>query len=516
MADADLSINISVSPNPVSINQDLVCTITAANLGPDEDGEVKVTAGIPAEFCLKTITVEQGEYTISNGEITWKVGELDSETSNTMQYTVKPKISGPYQVGASIGGSETDDDQSNNAAIAPVTVLPSADLSVYKDAYPSKVKVGDTFTYVVIIVNNGPSAATGVVVSDTFIGDVSPQTVVPSQGACGPFVGGSISCTLGAMAAHDVAQIIIMAKAGAAGVIQNTATVTSDVEDPVAENNSTAQIINVSPACDLAVVKTAAPQMAVLGEEYTYTINVTNKGPSEATGVEAVDTLPSQVNIVSVVPSCPVSGNVVTCDLGAFATGETKTISIKVIPTQTGILTNSVSVSAIEADPDLCNNSANIDVFVGSVQGTDLSVTKTHFPEPAHVCQHLIYTLEVTNNGPEQATGVTVFDQLPPGLEVISVIPGKGYCCYPWDGKCGCKGDCCPEKNNCRPRQDIICHLGSLAVGESATVEIEVEPQRTGEYTNTAIVTANQTELNPSNNQATDTVTVKRKHHHKC
>ncbi|MBI3459898.1 DUF11 domain-containing protein, partial [Candidatus Acetothermia bacterium] len=59
---------------------------------------------------------------------------------------------------------------------------------------------------------------------------------------------------------------------------------------------------------------------------------------------------------------------------------------------------------------------------------TDLAVTKTDSPDPVIAGNNLTYTLTVTNNGPDNAGGVTVTDTLPGGVTFISAVPSQGSC----------------------------------------------------------------------------------------
>ena len=114
-----------------------------------------------------------------------------------------------------------------------------------------------------------------------------------------------------------------------------------------------------APSADLSVAKSDSADPVRRGQQFTYTIRVTNTGPDGATGVVVTDTLPTGVRLVSAEsPSgtCSQAGRVVTCDLEDIPSGEQATIRIIVTANKQGIKTNTVSVTANESDPNTANN----------------------------------------------------------------------------------------------------------------------------------------------------------------
>ena len=85
------------------------------------------------------------------------------------------------------------------------------------------------------------------------------------------------------------------------------------------------------PKIDLAVDKIDSKDPVKPGETFTYTVTVINNGPSNATGVTVVDTLPaSGVTYVSSSRAVSVNGRELTYDLGDMASGATVTFTITV------------------------------------------------------------------------------------------------------------------------------------------------------------------------------------------
>ena len=125
--------------------------------------------------------------------------------------------------------------------------------------------------------------------------------------------------------------------------------------------------------------------------------------------------------------------------------------------------------------------------WTGSITQTDLSITQTDFPDPVTVGGNLTYTINVTNNEPNPATGVTVTDSLPVGVTWVSAVPSQG---------------------SCNGSGLVTCNLDTLASGASATITIVVIPNSQGMMTNTSTVTSNEVDPYTGNNTASATTTV--------
>jgi uncharacterized repeat protein (TIGR01451 family) len=117
----------------------------------------------------------------------------------------------------------------------------------------------------------------------------------------------------------------------------------------------------------------------------------------------------------------------------------------------------------------------------------DLAITKTDSPDPVTVGNNLTYTITVTNNGPNGATGTTMTDPLPATTTLVSATPSQG---------------------NCSGTTTVTCNLGSLADSASATITIVVTPTQVGGISNTASVAANEFDPNLNDNSATQVTTV--------
>jgi len=138
-----------------------------------------------------------------------------------------------------------------------------------------------------------------------------------------------------------------------------------------------------------------------------------------------------------------------------------------------GVITNGWQLTVTTVDPAKTN---------------DLSLTMKGSTNSIMAGQILTYTLLVTNNGPRPATGVTLTDTLPPGVNLNFMKYSQGGCTV--------------------SNGVINCNVGGIAVGNFATMTFVVTPTTVGTITNKATVTANETDISPQNNTAAVVTTV--------
>jgi uncharacterized repeat protein (TIGR01451 family)/LPXTG-motif cell wall-anchored protein len=493
---ADLSL-LKTGPATVTAAGSVSYHLTAANAGPSDADSLVVTDTLPAGVTF--VSAGGGGWTCSNaGNVTVSCTRLTlaaGASAPVITITVTaPAQSATLDNAASLTSATPDPDLSNNSSSTSTTVTASADLSIVK-AGPASVVAGSNITYSLTVTNNGPSDATGVVVTDNLPAGVTFVSANGSGWACSNTGNVSVSCTVAALATGSVAPVItvVVTAPGQAGGLTNTAAVAATTADPNAGNNVDVANTNVTASADLSLAKTG-PGSVVAGGGVSYQVTVTNAGPSDADNLVVTDGLPAGVTFVSAGGtgwSCSNTGNVsVTCTRPGLAAGvAAPDITVVVtVPAQAASLSNTASVASTTADPDPSNNSDTADTSVTA--SADLVMAKLG-PPTVTAAGSVTYTLTVTNNGPSDADNLSVADTLPAGVTFVSVTGG---------------GWTCSNTGNV----SVACTRLALAAGSSAPVitVVVTAPAQAGSLTNTASVGSTTTDPDPSNNLSSVTTGV--------
>jgi len=486
---ADLQLTKTDSPDPVLVGQELTYTLTVHNDGPSETSGVALSDTLPAGVTFISATTTQGSCFKSGNSVLCTLGTLADEETETVEIKVTAPAVGTLTNEANVVGIVVDPDTANNAASADTTVNPAADLSLTKSDSPDPVAAGDLLTYTLEVSNAGPHDATGATLTDTLPAGVLYESAIPTQGTCSE-ASGTVTCALGMIANGAGASVEVKVRPQEGGQITNEAAVSSDVGDPATGNNSASAETTVTPVADLALTKGDSPDPVLAGEPLTYLLTAQNAGPSSASAVELIDTLPAGVTFDSATPTqgtCSESAGTVTCALGAIAPSQQASVVIEIRAPSPGTITNQAGVASADSDPVSSNNSASADTTVTAA--ADLSLTKTDSPDPVLEGELLTYSLTAHNSGPQDATGVSLTDTLPPGVTYDSATPTQGTCS--------------------ELIGTVTCALGTVASGADAGVEIKVRPSGPGTLTNQATVTSDVADPDSADTNASAETTVR-------
>src|SRR5256884_2850 len=142
--------------------------------------------------------------------------------------------------------------------------------------------------------------------------------------------------------------------------ISNTASTTSGVFDPDTSDNTATELTTVNTSHNLTLAKSDSPDPALAGNNITYTLTVTNNGPSDATGVSLSDAIPAGTSFVSAtgggtLTAGVVGWNLTTITSGSFFSNDPATTEIYTLSLHDAL---PICTTSGVFDPDTSDNTA--------------------------------------------------------------------------------------------------------------------------------------------------------------
>ncbi len=256
----------------------------------------------------------------------------------------------------------------DNSATATVAVNPAADVGVSIVPSHNPVYAGTNLSYAVTISNQGPSAATGLVLSDVLPSSVSLVSAATTGGTCAT-TGSTVTCAMNNLSFGSSALVTLAVRPGVAGSLANTLSITANETDLNATNNNAIATVTVKPAVDLGITVTPSPIPVYAGGNLSYAVTISNQGPSTATGLTLSDVLSSDVSWVSATTAggtCTTAGSSVACTMNDLSAGSDALVTLVTRPGMAGSLSNTLSIAANETDLSPADNTATATATVQS------------------------------------------------------------------------------------------------------------------------------------------------------
>jgi len=543
----DLAITKSSNLNPAIAGQNLTYTLNVVNNGPGTASGIRVIDNLPDGFTVINVSSTSGSQVTGSplGDVVVDIPSLVSGQSAIV--TIVVAVPSSYAISlvneASVGlinsSGFIDTNLNNNSTTLTTPVERRIDLAVTKTGTPNPLSLGQTLTYTVNFVNDGPSDASQVRIVDNIPDGLKFTTItgtidgvaIPSSAFTIPATAqddnaannDDILIQIGNLTRGTTGSITLTAVIlpGIQSSISNVATISTTATGLIeanANNNQATANTTVNASANFVITKVGSPSAVNAGGNLVYTIDVTNNGPADATNVVIADNIPDGIQVLAsnvtvtfagsstpavVVPpsaSDTIANNPdnITISIPSMVRNSGGTnnptpgstarvvITARVLPETRGSLVNQASVAATEAQSSV---SSTATTTVNNQ--VDLAITKIDLADPVVTGSTLSYTLTVTNVGSSTANNVRITDLLPNQLAFVSGSTSTGGSVTNINGT-------------------LTANLGTLPPGGSATVTINTTVQSTtpGIITNTATVAADEVDSNTSNNSATATTTL--------
>ena len=479
-------------------------TVTASNAGPNDaaftgvalvfDALVTPAVTAPAGWTCAAPSQSAGTTTV-----TCTLASFANGGSATFSATVPADAAlGGTSLGlaAAISSQFTDPNPGNNSAMTSVTVRAIADVATTVATSTPNVVLGGTASWTVGVSNAGPSAAANTTVTLVLNAVVTPNVTAAAGFTCGAPVQTAttttVTCTNASLASAATGTFAVTVPVTASlgnGTLTLTSTVATATVDTASGNDTASASVNVNTSTDLAATVTATTATALPGGQATWSVGVSNAGPSPANNATVTLTLNALVIPTITAPagwSCAAPTQTATttsvvCSNASVASGANGTFGVEVtVPgAYTGTLTLSATVATATADGNAANNTASASVQVSA--SADLRTQILGRSERGGV-----FMVVVTNGGPSPAAAprLTITGNMLP--RNVSLVPAAGWSCAPVTVSSGFRFDCTASS--------------PLAVGASAYFGVALAGRGPQTVLFTATVSSTTSDPNTANN----------------
>lgn len=356
----DLFIIKSVNNTNPGFGELVKWSIIVSNNGPDLATNVQVRDLLDDGLIFVESKLTNGYYDVKSG--IWFINSLKPGINETLDIYCKLNKLGSILNIASVNSSEYDWNKSNNQDNESIEVIKIADLSVIKLINNSNPNFGELVKWSIIVSNNGPNSATGVIVSDLLPNSVEYVSFNSSRGVYNPVSG---LWDIGNLGVGEELQLDIISKIIKTGNITNFVKVEANEKDNNLVNNNYEKSIYVKSAADISIKKSVSKQEFNVGDLIEYIIEIINNGPDTAQNVKMSELLNNNLKLLGVESSKGIfdnKNNVLTID--SMDNGEKVLVTIKAIALNSGKFENKVNVSSDAYDYNNSNNYDEVYVWV--------------------------------------------------------------------------------------------------------------------------------------------------------
>mgnify|MGYP002527733127 CR=1 FL=1 len=485
----DLAVNKTANHQNKTYNygDNVEYVIEIVNNGPGIATDIIATDNLPEGLKFINANVPGGwTLSISNNKITINGEKLANGEKVLITIIAKAAKSNTTLINnIKVNGTGFDSNISNNNDSETVKITPLVDLAITKVVDNANPLFDSIITYTITVVNNGPDASTDVVVKD--IWPANGLKFITSTGTYNPATG---IWNVGELGSNEIATLTITAKTTAVGKFENKVSVNGTGYDSNLSNNNASVNITVPDCVILNITKVATggivseePNKEVIaGEKITYTVIVSNYGPSVATNVYLTDLFNADELLNMEYNS---NGNWVKYNngiaLGDIDVNEAVMILFRATVNHStrGLINNTVKITT-----DIKDARGNFEAneTVKAIDNSTLVINKTSNVDAINPGDLFNYTIVITAEGSSDSLGVILTDKLDQSLldAQNAVFYVNGNYVGKWNGS---------------------YNIGTLKTGNSVTVTIEVKALNSAnkDIFNKAIVENEEGFINESN-----------------
>ncbi|MDO5859145.1 right-handed parallel beta-helix repeat-containing protein [Methanobrevibacter sp.] len=391
----NLTINKTAQINEINVGDKVTFTINVTNNAKANATMVNITDIVPKGFSF----VESNATGYDNKTGLLTVDLIEAGKSYIFTVTLKAITNGTLTNVVNVTCNENDTVKSSSTS---VKVNPVVNLTVKKIVDYADAIVGDVLTFTIVVTNNGPSNATNVAIDDDLPNGLELQK------------GYELHYVIPFLESGKSAEVSIKVETKEIGEFTNYVHVKCDQNETVKSADVTVEVLET----DIRINKTANVTTVYIGDLVNFTIKIKNHGSAQATHINITDMVPKEFEILNTNGTNTTTDHFIKWDVGNLASEQEYSVWILVRAITNGTFTNTAYVNCSE-ESHTHNSSATVKVL--PIVKLDISkVVNVKADEIIVVGNNVVFTINVTNNGISNATGVLITDIVPEGFEFVS------------------------------------------------------------------------------------------------
>jgi uncharacterized repeat protein (TIGR01451 family)/gliding motility-associated-like protein len=358
---ADVAVVITADKSKAKVGDSVNFLLSLTNNGPATAKQVVLTNPIPTGMTFVSSSTGQ---TLTSGAITVSLDSLEKGQTKTYAYVatmnVKTNVTNTVSVNSLI-----DNVGNNNFSFVTITGDTTGtvntgsnkvDLALTLTADKQLIAIDNEVTFTITVKNNGPNAATNVVIDNLLPKQLSFVSGDPAR------TGDTLRVAIATIPVGASQAFTYKAKVLKDTVISSTAkiTKTTPVDSVLTNNVATVILVPASDTtyADLGLLITANKATYNKDENVTYTVTLTNNGAGKAKNVQLCNPLPTGLTFVSGTGIVK-AGDSLTIAVDTISKGRTRTFTYVTKATSAGTIVNKIRICNSSKLDLITNNNAS-------------------------------------------------------------------------------------------------------------------------------------------------------------